>query len=114
MKKAYLWVSIWVIARTHGKGHIAAMITLRSYARLKYVALGLFLVLSGCLLAYNHFIAAPRQKCEQAGAWWSNKDRVCAAPIYLPTITGREPGKSEATIDWHEDKTAPAATGTGQ
>jgi hypothetical protein len=90
------------------------MITKRSYTRVLLIATGVFAVISGGLMAYNHFYWAPQKKCEAAGAWWSTRDRVCAAPIYLPTITGREEGKSEAMIDWHEDKTAPAATGTGK
>lgn len=89
------------------------MITLRSYSRLKLIALGVLAVASAGMVTYHLTITAPKQKCAEAGAWWSDKDRKCFAPVYLPSLTGRKPGES-ATIDWHEDKTAPVPTGTGR
>jgi hypothetical protein len=39
--------------------------------------------------AYQFIYVIPAQKCEAAGDWWEPSSRTCAAPIFLPHITGR-------------------------
>lgn len=76
---------------------------------LKYWFLGLLLVGVTLTAGYDLLYGKPKRQCDAAGNWWSWKDRHCYAPIYLPTITHRQPGEP-STIDWHDKKAAaPAA-----
>ena len=61
----------------------------RTIDRTKLLFLGLFVVVSAAAWAYQLWVIAPRQNCEQGGGWWDPEGRVCAAPIYLPKLTGR-------------------------
>lgn len=60
--------------------------------RLKLFFLGLFFL--GCIAvwAYQIFYIWPRDRCEAKQAWWDPQTRVCAAPIFLPKLTGRPIG----------------------
>jgi hypothetical protein len=61
----------------------------RYYTRLKLVFLALFALISAGLWAYNALYVWPAKACEAKSDWWDPKDRVCAVPMSLSTITGR-------------------------
>ena len=48
-----------------------------------------FVLISGGLFAYDVFFVWPVRDCEEHGHWWDDKDRICAVPVPLSTITGR-------------------------
>ena len=61
----------------------------RFYNRLMVGFLALFVVGVVTVFAYQIIYVIPAQKCEALGDWWEPQSRVCAAPVYLPHITGR-------------------------
>ena len=65
-----------------------------SIPRLKWIFLGLFAVGSAAMWIYHLVWVWPEDRCGAAGRWWDSDQRVCAQPIYLPDITGREAGES--------------------
>ena len=68
--------------------------------RLKWIFLGLFTV--GCIgvWLYHLLWVWPEDRCDAAGRWWDPDTRICAQPIYVPNITGRQPGegRDEASL----------------
>ena len=62
--------------------------------RLKWIFLGLFAVGCVAVWVYHLMWVWPGQRCEAAGRWWDGATRTCAQPIYIPDITGRQPGES--------------------
>ena len=62
--------------------------------RLKWIFLGLFAVACAAIWAYHLFWVWPGDRCEAAQRWWDGSTRTCAQPIYIPDITGRQPGES--------------------
>ena len=62
--------------------------------RLKWIFLGLFAVSCAAIWAYHLFWVWPGDRCERAERWWDGSTRTCAQPIYIPDITGRQPGES--------------------
>ena len=72
--------------------------------RLKILFLILFAV--GCvgIWSYQIFYVWPAQKCDRHGGWWDGKARICAAPIYVPDLTGRPAGMSRKA--WSEKQAA--------
>lgn len=75
--------------------------------RLKIIALIVFIFASAGAWVYTAMYEIPRKKCEAKGAWWSNEYRICRAPVYLPTITGRPAGDGRE-IHWPTEQ-APTA-----
>jgi hypothetical protein len=65
-----------------------------SIPRLKWIFLGLFAAGSVAMWIYHLVWVWPEDRCVAAGRWWDSDQRVCAQPIYLPDITGRQPGES--------------------
>ena len=61
----------------------------RFYNRLMLGFIALFVVGVLGAFAYQIIYVIPAQKCEAVGNWWEPQSRTCAAPIYLPHITGR-------------------------
>ena len=61
----------------------------RFYNRLMIGFLAAFVVGVVVTFAYQIIYVIPAQKCEAMGNWWEPQSRTCAAPIYLPHITGR-------------------------
>jgi hypothetical protein len=57
----------------------------------RYVVLGLFLVTSAGIAAYDWWFVWPAQKCDRAGAWWDPRDHQCLDPVPIWRMTGREP-----------------------
>lgn len=62
--------------------------------RLKILFLALFAVGAVAIWGYQIFYVWPAQKCDGRQGWWDSKARVCAAPVYIPSITGRPAGMS--------------------
>ncbi|MEO6341220.1 MAG: hypothetical protein ABIO39_14355 [Caulobacteraceae bacterium] len=55
----------------------------------KLLFLGLFVAISAAAWVFQLWVIEPRKNCESGGGWWDPEGRVCAAPIYLPKLTGR-------------------------
>lgn len=66
----------------------------RTIDRLKLVFLGVFAVACVGVWAYQAYYVWPAERCEAARSWWDPETRTCARPIYIPDITGREPGET--------------------
>lgn len=62
---------------------------------IRLVFLALFAVLTAASWTYTYLVVEPRKRCEAAGRWWSNEDRVCAIPVSVSRFTGR-PTPAEA------------------
>lgn len=76
---------------------------------LKYYFVGVLGVACLAITAFELLYGIPFRKCEAAKLWWSWKYRECAAPLYLPTLTGRPvtaDGKKSVSVDWHEGQAA--------
>ena len=54
--------------------------------------LGVFIAACLAVVAYHYFFIWPKETCEAHGDWWDEQDRVCAVPVPIWTITGRQPG----------------------
>jgi hypothetical protein len=67
---------------------------LLTFKRLSVIFLSAFAVSTGLILAYQHFVRAPGERCEEQGKWWDGEGRVCAQPIAIAEITGRPNGVS--------------------
>jgi len=62
--------------------------------RMKWIFLGLFAVGCAAVWVYHLLWVWPRDRCEAAERWWDPDTRTCAQPIYIPDITGRQPGET--------------------
>lgn len=62
--------------------------------RLKIIFLGLFAVACAGVWAHQVFWVWPKERCEEAGGWWDDGERVCGQPIYIPDLTGRREGET--------------------
>jgi len=58
--------------------------------------LAAFVLISGGLWAYDALFVWPVKECEERGHWWDERDRACAVPVPLSTITGRRLGAGPA------------------
>lgn len=65
-----------------------------SFKRLAFLFLCIFGVLMIGVVVFRVFWTAPGDRCEAHGGWYDIQTRTCATPIYIPDITGREPGES--------------------
>ena len=72
--------------------------------RLKIAFLILFAIGTVGIWSYQIFFVWPAQKCDERAGWWDRKARICAAPIYIPDITGRPKGMSRK--EWSEKQAA--------
>jgi len=72
--------------------------------RLKLVFLGLFALGAAGIWAYQILYVMPAQACDRREGWWDWRTRVCATPIYIPSLTGRPAGVSRR--DWSEQQAA--------
>lgn len=72
--------------------------------RLKLLFLVLFAIGAVGIWAYQIFYVWPAHRCDEQGRWWDRKGRVCATPIYIPSITGRPKGMSRKA--WSERQAA--------
>ena len=64
---------------------------------IKYLFLGLLLIGSTSVTAYEFLYNKPKKKCEAAASWWSEKDWKCYAPVSITTFTGRNADQPQAT-----------------
>jgi hypothetical protein len=60
--------------------------------RIKLIFLGLFLLASGAVWAYQAMFVWPKERCEAHGDWWDDQDGVCAVPMPIWSFTHRMPG----------------------
>ena len=67
---------------------------LLTFKRLSVLFLVSFAACFALILAYQHFVRAPGDRCEEQGKWWDREGRVCAQPISIAEITGRPIGVS--------------------
>ena len=72
--------------------------------RLKIIFLIIFAVGCVALWTYQLLWVMPAKRCDENGAWWDWSTRVCAQPIYIPSITGRPAGMSRK--EWSEKQAA--------
>lgn len=72
--------------------------------RLKLVFLVLFAIGTVAIWGYQFFYVFPAQKCDDRSGWWDRKGRICATPLYIPSITGRPKGMSRR--EWSEQQAA--------
>jgi hypothetical protein len=72
--------------------------------KLKLLFLGIFVIGAAASWGYQVFWKWPQRECESKGAWWDGATRTCAAPLYIPDITGRPEGMSRK--EWSEKKAA--------
>ncbi len=62
--------------------------------RLKLVFLGIFAVACVGIWAYQIIYVWPAKRCDAQSMWWDKATRICAQPIYVPSLTGRPAGMS--------------------
>jgi len=55
----------------------------------KLIVLGLFILTTAGVAAYDVIYLWPIQECDRAGAWWDPKDHQCLTPIPIWRITNR-------------------------
>ncbi|MFN3536483.1 MAG: hypothetical protein ACK4Y4_03455 [Brevundimonas sp.] len=65
-----------------------------SFKRLGFLFLIIFAILLIGVVIFRVFWTAPGDRCEAAGGWYDLERRECAQRIYIPDITGRQPGES--------------------
>lgn len=65
-----------------------------SFKRLAFLFMAIFGLLMIGVVAFRVFWTAPGDRCEERGGWYDIQTRICATPIYIPDITGRQPGES--------------------
>ena len=63
-----------------------------SIDQIKLIFLGVFAISCAAIWGYHAFYVWPREACEAHGDWWDWRDRVCAVPMPIWTITGRRVG----------------------
>jgi hypothetical protein len=63
----------------------------KTFTRLKYLFLGLFLLSSASVLAYHGLWVWPKQRCEDRGGAWAGKWMKCATVYPIETLTRRPP-----------------------
>ena len=61
----------------------------KTFIRLKYIFLGLFVLLSGAALTYHVVWVWPKEKCERQGRLWAGKWMKCATSYSIETLTRR-------------------------
>ncbi len=66
----------------------------RSTKRIALLFAVVFAICVAGVFAFQHFWVEPGDRCEARGGWWDLSGRTCATPIYIPDITGRQPGES--------------------
>lgn len=76
----------------------------RTIDRLKIVFLIIFAVACAALWAYQLLYVLPAKKCDAQQMWWDASRRICAQPLYIPSITGRPEGMSRK--EWSEKQAA--------
>lgn len=90
----------------------------KTFTRLKYIFLGLFLLGSAGVLAYHGLWVWPKERCEARGGAWAGKWLKCATvypietltrrPAGLPPINGEKPEGAVKAEEAAPEKAAPA------
>jgi hypothetical protein len=65
-----------------------------SINRLKIIFMGIFAVAVVAIWTYELLWVWPAKDCAKAGGEWDGGQRICATPIFIPSLTGRPPGMS--------------------
>ncbi len=65
-----------------------------SMKRLSILFLACFAVLVGGVFLYRALVTDPRDRCEAEGGWYDVDNGTCGQVIFIPQITGRQPGES--------------------
>ena len=68
-----------------------------SINRLKIIFIGIFAFAVVAIWTYSLLWLWPEKDCQKAGGWWDNGQRICARPIFIPSLTGRPAGMSRET-----------------
>ncbi len=71
----------------------------RTYARLRWIFIGVFAVANIGILVWTLGWARPEEKCTGEHKWWDGASRVCATPILTSDITGRVIADSKARAE---------------
>jgi len=61
----------------------------KTFTRLKYIFLGLFLLGSAGVLAYHGLWVWPKERCEARGGAWAGKWLKCGTIYSIETLTRR-------------------------
>lgn len=56
----------------------------------KLFFLGLFLMISAGLVAYEYMWAKPRRECEADSRWWNEDYKKCFRPVEITSVTKRK------------------------
>ncbi|WP_297511198.1 hypothetical protein [uncultured Caulobacter sp.] len=84
----------------------------KTFTRLKYIFLGLFLLGSAGVLAYHALWVWPKERCEARGGAWAGRWMKCATVYSIETLTRRPsnvpPINGEARIKPEAGAAAPA------
>jgi hypothetical protein len=62
---------------------------IKTIGTLRWVFLGLFVLLNAGVWTWQIGWVQPRKQCEASGRWWSGVDRVCATPVSVSVFTGK-------------------------
>ena len=62
---------------------------IKNLGTIRLAFLAAFAVLTIASWTYSYTVVRPRQRCEAAGRWWSEQDRVCGIPVSVSRFTGR-------------------------
>lgn len=65
-----------------------------SINRLKIIFMGIFAAAVVGIWTYELLWVWPSKDCAKAGGWWDGGKRICAAPVFIPSLTGRPAGMS--------------------
>lgn len=63
----------------------------KTFTRLKYIFVAIFLLASGGVVAYHALWVWPKQRCEASGRLWAGRWMKCATVYSIETLT-RRPG----------------------
>lgn len=61
--------------------------------RLKIYFVVVFAVLTAAVWAAQLIWVLPGKRCEAKGMWWDWRTRICALPVPLHMLTGRQAGE---------------------
>ena len=77
--------------------------------RLKLIFLGVFVIATAGVWAYQVFYVQPKKKCEAEGAWWGGGWRQCRRAVSIAPYDGPPPPPIES-LKAGDPPSAPART----
>ena len=81
----------------------------KTFTRLKYIFLGLFLLGSAGVLAYHGLWVWPKARCEARGGAWAGKWLKCGTIYSIETLTRRPANVPPINGEKPETPAAPTA-----